>query len=44
MTIASLIFDPKNDALHIAAGPPTQSEYQLVGLPDVAAPKAAAAG
>ncbi|NBS58043.1 MAG: hypothetical protein EBS65_13540 [Betaproteobacteria bacterium] len=44
MTIASLIFDPKNDALHIAAGPPTQSEYQLVGLPDAAARKAAAAG
>lgn len=36
MTIASLIFDPKNGIVHVAAGQPTQSEYQPVGLPDVA--------
>jgi isopenicillin-N N-acyltransferase-like protein len=34
MTIASLIFDLKHDVMHVAAGQPTQSEYQAVKLPD----------
>ena len=34
MTIASLIFDPKNDTIHVAAGQPTKSEYQPVRLPE----------
>ena len=33
MTIASLIFDLKHDVMHVAAGQPTQSEYQAVTLP-----------
>ncbi len=34
MTIASLIFDPKHDVMHVAAGQPTQSEYQPIKLPE----------
>ena len=34
MTIASLIFDLKHDVMHVAAGQPTQSEYQAIKLPD----------
>ena len=41
MTIASLIFDLKHDVLHVAAGQPTQSEYQPVTLPDAAGLKVA---
>ncbi|HEX3170508.1 MAG TPA: C45 family peptidase [Burkholderiales bacterium] len=41
MTIASLVFDLKHDVLHVAAGQPTQSEYQPVKLPDVAGLKVA---
>ena len=36
MTIASLIFELQRDTMHVAAGPPTQSEYQSVRLPDTA--------
>jgi isopenicillin-N N-acyltransferase-like protein len=43
MTIASLIFDPQNDTIHVAAGQPTQSEYQPVRLPDTGNLKAVAA-
>ena len=39
MTIASLIFDLKHDVMHVAAGQPTQSEYQPVTLPEPAALK-----
>lgn len=35
MTIASLIFDLKHCVMHVAAGQPTQSEYQLVRLPEI---------
>lgn len=41
MTIASLIFDPRHDVMHVAAGQPTQSEYQPVGLPETASLKVA---
>ena len=41
MTIASLIFDPKNGTVHVAPGQPTQSEYQPVGLPEGASLKVA---
>jgi len=41
MTIASLVFDLKHNVLHVAAGQPTQSEYQPVKLPDAAALKVA---
>ena len=41
MTIASLVFDLKHDVLHVAAGQPTQSEYQPVKLPDAAGLKVA---
>ena len=43
MTIASLIFDLKNDVVHVAAGLPTQSEYQPVRLPDAGGLKVASA-
>ena len=41
MTIASLIFDLKHDVMHVAAGQPTQSEYQAVRLPDASGLKVA---
>jgi isopenicillin-N N-acyltransferase-like protein len=41
MTIASLIFDLKNEVMHVAAGQPTQSEYQPVRLPETAPLKVA---
>jgi hypothetical protein len=41
MTIASLIFDLRHDVMHVAAGQPTQSEYQAVKLPDAAGLKVA---
>ena len=41
MTIASLIFDLKHDVMHVAAGQPTQSEYQAVRLPEAAGLKVA---
>jgi isopenicillin-N N-acyltransferase like protein len=43
MTIASLIFDPRNGVLHVAAGQPTQSEYQPVRLPEAGGLKVASA-
>ena len=33
MTIASLVFDLKNEVMHVAAGQPNRSEYQPVRLP-----------
>lgn len=33
MTIASTVFDLKNEVMHVAAGQPTRSEYQPVYLP-----------
>ena len=33
MTIASLVFDLKQEVMHVAAGQPTESEYQPVTLP-----------
>jgi hypothetical protein len=39
MTIASRVFDLKHDVMHVAAGQPTQSEYQAVRLPDATALK-----
>jgi isopenicillin-N N-acyltransferase-like protein len=41
MTIASLIFDLKHEVMHVAAGQPTQSEYQPVRLPETAPLKVA---
>jgi hypothetical protein len=34
MTIASLVFDLRNETMHVAAGQPNRSEYQPVRLPD----------
>lgn len=34
MTIASLIFDMQHEVMHVAAGQPTRSRYQAVGLPE----------
>ena len=34
MTIASLVFDLQHGVMHVAAGQPTDSEYQPVRLPD----------
>ena len=33
MTIASMVFDLKNEVMHVAAGEPSRSEYQPVRLP-----------
>ncbi len=33
MTIASLVFDMTNEVMHVAAGQPNRSEYQIIGLP-----------
>ncbi len=33
MTIASTVFDLKNEVMHVAAGQPNRSEYQPVRLP-----------
>lgn len=40
MTIASLVFDLKNEVMHVAAGQPNRSTYQPVRLPDRADSKA----
>ncbi len=36
MTIASVVFDMSNAAMHVAPGQPTRSEYQPIHLPDPA--------
>ena len=41
MTIASLVFDMANEAIHVAAGQPNRSEYQRVSLPGEQATKRA---
>jgi len=43
MTIASLVFDLKNDVMHVAPGQPTKSQYQQVRLPDAAGLRVASA-
>jgi isopenicillin-N N-acyltransferase-like protein len=40
MTIASLVFDLKNDVMHVAAGQPNRSEYQSIYLPGMEGQKA----
>jgi isopenicillin-N N-acyltransferase-like protein len=40
MTIASLVFDMKNDVMHVAAGQPNRSKYQPIYLPGTDGKKA----